>query len=186
MGNIIWQEEDGVIYFTLSTKDESTGVRWRNRLRAKDVNVSEIAMSIMQSPEFTTTQSSVCEIAVLTGKLFTDNGRQTRNIQDMAASRGLLQPTADIGCLIRESLSDDDIEKMGLVDIVAMHKPISVRLYLREEQRLLAARAGGISQRNYLAGVEAVPYSNKPTNGGWRKIWWERCDGFAYIVPPNK
>ena len=56
--------------------------------------------------------------------LFEDNDRITSKIRTEANKRKLIKPEAELGCLIRDTFTDKEIEAMGLVWIVAFHEPI--------------------------------------------------------------
>lgn len=116
--------EDGVIYFTLPATDGTTGPQWIERLKNKGIQLSNWAKDVLNSPDFKPTTGVVNNIAVLTGELFTDSNRLTSTIRAEAQTRKLLKPNAEVACLIRETFTDEEIEQMGLVWIVAMHEPI--------------------------------------------------------------
>jgi len=67
-----WREQDGVIYFTV-TSDDTTGEEWIIRLEKKGYRVSNYAKSILRSDGFKPTKGVVTEIAVLKGILFSDS-----------------------------------------------------------------------------------------------------------------
>ncbi len=58
------------------------------------------------------------------GTLFSDDDRVTSNIRQEAVRRGLETPNPEVACLLRELISDDDLDAMGLWWITAMHEPI--------------------------------------------------------------
>lgn len=118
-----WRENDGVIYFTV-TSDGATGAEWIARLEKKGFRVGDYAKQLILSKGFKPTTGVTTEVAVLKGILFEDNQRITKNIPKNAEDRKLETPNAEIACLIREKFTDEDIEAMGLIWIVAMHEPI--------------------------------------------------------------
>lgn len=117
-----WREEDGVIYFTV-TSDGTTGPDWIKRLEKKGFRLSKWAKDVLGSSDFKPT-SGVTQIAVLKGTLFTDSNRITKKIRAEAERRKLEKPNAEVACLIREMFLDEELEAMGLYWIVAFHKPI--------------------------------------------------------------
>ena len=119
-----WREQDGVIYFTLPPTDGTTGPQWIERLKGKGFRFSKWAKDVLNSKDFKPTSGVIYEIAVLKGMLWNDNKRITKNIRAEADSRKLTKPNAEVVCLIREIFSDEEIEAMGLIWIVAMHEPI--------------------------------------------------------------
>ena len=120
----LWQEQDGVIRFTLPSTDGTTGPQWIDRLEGKGFRLSKWAKDVLNLKDFKPTSGVINEIAVLKGMFWNDNKRITKNIRAEADSRKLTKPNAEVACLIREMFSDEEIEAMGLVWIVAMHEPI--------------------------------------------------------------
>ena len=118
-----WREQDGVIYLSV-TSDGTTGPQWIERLEGKGFRLSDYAKSVLRSPDFKPTSGVTTEIAILKGMLFEDSNRITKKIRAEADKRKLTTPNAEVACLIRENFSDEDIEAMGLIWIVAMHEPI--------------------------------------------------------------
>ena len=118
-----WREEDGVIYFSV-TSDNESGEGWIKRLEAKGYRVSDYTKSVLHSPDFKPTNGVTTKIAVLKGSIFEDSDRITQNIRAEADKRGLTKPDAEVACLIRDQFSDEEVEAMGLWWIVAMHEPI--------------------------------------------------------------
>jgi hypothetical protein len=160
-----WREENNVIYFSV-TSDGTTGEEWITRLENKGLRVSDYAKSVLRSKAFKPTSGVTTEVAVLKGELFADSDRITKKIRSEATSRKLLKPNAEIGCLIRETFSDKEIEAMGLTWIVAMHKPIKDSD--GDPGLLFAHRNGG--------GRWLSAYCDYP---GLR---WDRESGFAFAV----
>lgn len=120
----LWREEDGVIYFSV-TSDGTTGEDWIKRLEGNGFRVGDYAKQVLRSPDFKPTNGVTTEVAVLKGMLFEDNDRITKKIRAEAGKRKLSKPNAELACLIREKFTDKEIEAMGLWYIVAMHEPIN-------------------------------------------------------------
>lgn len=160
-----WREENGVIYFSV-TSDGTTGAEWIARLEKKGFRVGDYAKQVLLSKDFKPTTGVTTEVAVLKGILFEDNQRITKNIRKNAEDRKLETPNAEIACLIREKFTDEDIEAMGLIWIVAMHKPIKDS---DGDPRLLGAVRGD-------DGRWLSAYYGRP---GGR---WNRGSGFAFAV----
>lgn len=124
-----WHEKNGVIYFSV-TSDNESGEGWTPRLEAKGFRMSDYAKSVLCSSDFKPTDGVTYEIAVLKGMLFSDNDRVTKKIRAAAYAgkftngQRLFDPNAEVACLIREKFTDEEIKKMGLWWIVAMHEPI--------------------------------------------------------------
>ncbi len=160
-----WTEKDGVIYFNVIS-DGATGAEWIVRLEKKGYRLSDYAKSVLLSKDFKPTSGITTEVAVLKGMLFEDNNRITKKIRSEAANRKLETPNAEIACLIREKFTDEEIEAMGLIWIVAMHEPIKDS---GGDPNLLSAdRFGG--------GRWLFAYYGEPDSR------WDREGGFAFAV----
>lgn len=119
-----WTEKDGVITFTLSATDGTTGEGWITRTEKKGNRVGNYAKQLLRSPDFKPTTGVTYTVTVLKGGLFSDENRITRNIRAEAKKRKLQTPNAEVACLIRENFSDKELEQMGLVWLAVMHEPI--------------------------------------------------------------
>ncbi len=160
-----WRYHAGIIYFTL-VSDGTTGAEWITRLEKKGYHLSSYAKNVLLSDDFKPTKDVVYEIAVLTGGMWNDNDRITKNIRAEADKRNLEKPNAEAGCLIRDTFTDEEIEAMGLMWIVTMHEPIK-------------DADGGPS----LLGTD------RSGGGGWLDAYygrpdseWGRANGFAFAV----
>lgn len=118
-----WREQDGVIYFTV-TSDGTTGPQWIERLEKRGFRLSKYAKDVLKSEDFKPTNRVKTDIAVLKGELFSDEDRVTSKIRENAEGRKLTKSNAELGCLIRDTFTDEEIEAMGLTWIVVMHEPI--------------------------------------------------------------
>lgn len=118
-----WREQDGVIYFSV-TSNGMTGPQWIEHFEKKGVRLSKWAKDVLLSPDFKPTNGMTTEVAVLKGMLFEDNERVTSKIRAEANKRKLTKPEAELGCLIRDMFTDEEIEAMGLMWIAAFHEPI--------------------------------------------------------------
>jgi hypothetical protein len=160
-----WREQDGVIYFSV-TSNGMTGPQWIEHFEKKGIQLSKWAKDVLLSPDFKPTNGVTTEVAVLKGMLFEDNDRVTSKIRAEAGKRKLVKPNAELGCLIRDMFTDEEIAAMGLVWIVAFHEPIKDSdgvPYL-----LSADRTGD--------GRWLYAYYGRPDNR------WGRGDGFAFAV----
>lgn len=160
-----WREEDGVIYFSV-TSDGTTGGGWIVRLESKGSRVGSSARRVLHSTGFKPTSSVTTEVAILKGMLFEDNDRTTEKIRAEADKRKLAKPNAELVCLICEKFTGKEIGAMGLRRVVAARKPIIV--------------FGGTP---CLLGVDR--YNNEYQLGAyhdWPDHGWSRDDGFAFIV----
>ncbi len=122
-----WREENDVIYFSV-TSDGTTGEDWIMRLEDNGFRIVDDAKQALRSPDFMPTNSMVVgvtiEIVVFRGALFVDNDRTADKI--CAEVDKCKKPNAEVACLIREKITDEEIEAMGLQCIITMHEPIRV------------------------------------------------------------
>lgn len=160
-----WREEDGVIYFSV-TSDGATGKDWIKRLEGNGFCVGDYAKQVFRSPDFKPTNGVTTEVAVLKGMLFEDDNRITKKIRAEADKRKLSNPNAELACLIREKFTDEEIDAMGLVWIVAMHEPINDSV---GDLGLLRANRGGGGR--WLNACRGGPGNR-----------WYRNGGFAFAV----
>jgi len=162
-----WCEEKGVIYFSV-TSDGTTGEDWITRLESKGFRVGDYAKQVLRSPGFTPTSGVTTEVAVLKGSLFKDNDRIMSRIRAEANKRGFTKPNAEVGCLIREKFTDEEIKAMGLWAIITMHEPI-----------------------NDSVGDPRILGADRLDDGRWLDVGygapggrWVRGHGFAFAVSP--
>ncbi|HEY9583271.1 MAG TPA: hypothetical protein VJK09_03150, partial [Candidatus Paceibacterota bacterium] len=158
------REEDGVIYFSV-TSDGTTGEAWITRLERGGFRL-DYTKKVLRSPDFKPTTGVTTEIAVLKGKLFSDNDRITSKIRAEADKRKWQKPNAEVACLIREKFTDEDIETMGLWWIITMHELIQVG---GDPSVLGAGRSG---DGRWLNACRIKPDGR-----------WNREVGFAFVVP---
>lgn len=156
-----WCEEDGVIYFSV-TSDGSTGEQWISHLERH----GDYAKQVLRSKDFKPTNGVTTEVAVLKGMLFSDNDRITSNIRAEADKRKFKKPNAELACLIRVKFTDDEIKAMGLTWIVAMHEPIKDS---DGDPHLLGVNRGG--EGRWLSACS-----------DWPDRRWDRELGFAFAV----
>jgi len=125
-----WYEEDGVIYFSV-TSDGKTGQEWLKHFEKKNY-LNDYNMRSTQNLFFSKikpTKGVTYELAVLRGKLFSDRGRTNYEIGAKANNRKLTTPSMEIACLVRDKFTYGELEAMGLGWLVIMHKPIEVPDY---------------------------------------------------------
>jgi len=162
-----WRKDpDGTIRLSV-TSNGLTGEQWIAHFEKKGIRLSDWAKSVLRSTDFRPTTGVTTEIAVLPGEMFNDTDRCTSNIRAKADERKFVKPNAEVVCLIRDNFSDEEIEAMGLIWIVAMHEPINDSGGL--PSLLGAVRRGG--------GRWLRAYYDQPGLG------WGRGCGFAFVVP---
>lgn len=120
----LWVERRSVIYFPV-TSDGTTGEEWIKRLERKGHRVVDQAKFILRSAEFKPTNGVTTEIAIFKGVYFEDNGRITNLIRDEMYFSGFKSPKVEIGCLIREKLTNRELNAMGISWLMVMHTPVN-------------------------------------------------------------
>lgn len=160
-----WREQDGVIYFTV-TSDGKSGSEWIAHFKKKGDRVSGYAKQLVCHRDFVPTKGVTYQVAVLKGTFFSDKDRVTKKIRSEADRRKFSKPNAEIACLIRDKLTDAQIEAMGLIWIVTMHEPTKDS---GGSPRLLAAHRDDFGR--WLGACYDSP--------GYQ---WGREDGFAFVV----
>lgn len=98
-----------------------TGQEWLERLEKKKYNIGYYTKDILLSKDWKPLEKDVeQEIAIIT----ISNTQTTNEIKNMAKELKYEMPHPEIACLIRENISDKEIQEMGLWYIVTMHEPI--------------------------------------------------------------
>jgi hypothetical protein len=118
------RDVDGVIRFAL-VSNGFTGDQWIKNFKVKGFPPHTYVERVFQHQDFVPTPAgTVHNIAVLPGKLYSCNGRITKDIRADAKRRKMTDPHPEVACLIREMFSNQDIKEMGLGWIITMHEPI--------------------------------------------------------------
>ena len=164
--------ENGVIYVTLPATTGRTGEEWITHFEQKGDRPSDSAKSVLRSEKFKPTTGVVNRIAVLPAKLWKDSERLTKRIRKDAhagtfTKEKLTDPNAEVSCLIRDYLTDEEIEMLGLWYIVGMHEPIEDSV--GSPDLLLAIRRGDGRRLR--------------TCYGSPDFRWNGRGGFAFSVP---
>lgn len=162
---LVDQEEEEVISFTLPPTIGITGEQWITRLEARNFRISGYAKQLLRSPNFKPTVGKIYQVQILKGELFSNENRTTQNINDEAKQRNLIIPNAETACLVRENFTDEEIQMIGLVWLVIMHKPI---IDSDGDLELFRVIRNGDGRR--LSSYHANPI------GGW-----SRANGFVFI-----
>ena len=118
-----WTEVEGVIYISVTSNGRG-GEEWITYFESKGVRLSKYSKDVLLSPDFKATMGITYNLALLRGTFFSDSNRITRKIRAEGDKRVWTKPVAEVGCLIRDLLSDEEIEQLGIWYIVAMHEPI--------------------------------------------------------------
>lgn len=130
--NSRWIEKDGVIYGTVVLDKMTTGQEWIIRTIAAGNHILGGGTDgMLRSEHFQMSPIGVYKIVILTSPYVGNDCREfyTTKVLATAKDLGLIRPNADIGCLIREQFSDEEIRGLGLVDIMVMHEPICGNIF---------------------------------------------------------
>lgn len=160
-----WHEQDGVIYFSV-TSDGKSDSEWVAHFEKKGDRVSGYAQQLLCHRDFRPTKGVTYQVAVLKGMIFSDKDRVIKKIRSEADRRKWRESNAEIACLIRDKFTDAEIEAMGLIWIVTMHKSIKDSA---GRPRLLDASRRGV-------GRWLSTYYDEPGSQ------WSRECGFAFVV----
>lgn len=141
-----------------------TGQEWLERLEKKKYNIGYYTKDILLSKDWKPLEKDVeQEIAIIT----ISNTQTTNEIKNMAKELKYEMPHPEIACLIRENISDKEIQEMGLWYIVTMHEPIKDSV-----------------------GVPHLLDSDRDDGGRWLYAGcrrpdgrWDGSGGFAFAVP---
>jgi hypothetical protein len=133
-----WHESCSVISLSV-TSDGTNGPGWIRRLKEGGFSISESAESALLSDDFVPTKGVTTNIRILKGGMFIGSGygynsmclcqkdaRNTGNILQEAKTRKFYEPKAEIACLMREKLPDEEIKKMDLGYVAIMHEPFEI------------------------------------------------------------
>jgi len=169
-----WHEEDGVIYFDI-TSNGLGGSHWIRRLERSNVLISKWAEGILNSPGFMGSNGVKYSIAVIKGKSFKDDARNS-DIRAEASLRNFQTPNAEIACLIREAFSNGELKEMGLSSITVFHEPIRNPLepgLLEHHKRLL----------NVSRSDDGRQVLNARDGSSGSPCQFPGVTGFAFLVP---
>ncbi len=161
-----WREQDGVFYFSV-TSDGTTGEEWITRLEEKGFSVNSDAKKLLLSDDFKPTSGVTTEVAVLKSNSF--SSLKIKNIVAESIEFGYSNPNAEVACLLREMISDEEMMDLNVWSIVIMHQPIQ--------------------DPNCLPGwlVVTVNIGNSCLGVGFdhpdHDIKWDRSCWFAYVIP---
>lgn len=119
------READAAVYFSV-TSDGTTGEEWITRLEQKGLGVTDGAKSLLHSPDFKPTTGVKTAVVVLKGSLFKFKAkdRTIKKIRTQAKKQKLVDPNAEVACLIRDKFTDKELEAMGFDWVIIMHEPI--------------------------------------------------------------
>ncbi|OHA91128.1 MAG: hypothetical protein A2758_01465 [Candidatus Zambryskibacteria bacterium RIFCSPHIGHO2_01_FULL_49_18] len=139
------------------TSDGVSGKDGIKDLEKARYNVGDWVKDVMKQKVYVVTNGKVYKPVVLKGEDFTDDERVTSNIRKVAEEMKLVTPPAQLARLLRKSVSDEELEQMGLYALIVMHQPITgsggfpnvLGLYRNDEGRWLNAYFGHAGHRWY-------------------------------------
>lgn len=152
--------------FTVTSNGQS-GEEWIARLEAAKYNLGDYGKQLLRHQKFVATDGLCYKLGVIRGDEFEDDDRTTQNIWAEGERRGWLKPSMEQACLLREFCSDEEIERMGLWALIAMHEPVS------------DSRGGPnvLGLFRYDGGRWLDACFGDPGRS------WSRQDGFVFLVP---
>lgn len=149
------------------TSNGLSGESWITRLKKARYQVGDYAAQLLSGKKFVATKGVTYRLAIIKGEEFEDSERVTENIRAEANRRGYVTPSAEHAPLLRECISDEEIEAMGLCWLIVMHEPIK-----------------GADGDPGLLGL------NRRGGGRWLSAFWDdpgyrwnRGNGFVFLVP---
>lgn len=108
------------------TASGRTGKQWVKHLEKNKYRINSYAKDLILSDEFAAARAekgTEYEIAVVPGKDMYENSATTASIKEKAATKGWTLPTPEIALLMREALSDEEIEALGVWYVATLHDP---------------------------------------------------------------
>jgi hypothetical protein len=118
-----WQEHNGVITFSV-TSQGYRGKEWIKYFKTKNVLIGEDTKQLLLSTSFEPKKGKTYQIEIIKGGVFFFRHRVTSRVFGEAKKRKLVWPNPEIGCLVRDMFTDEEIKCMDISCIATMHKPI--------------------------------------------------------------
>lgn len=164
----LWHEHNCIIYCKPLRSDGKTGPQWIDHFEKKQVTCTDFAKEVLLSKDFKPTNGTVYYVVIFKGKLWKDAQRKTSVIREAALKNHFQKPNVELGCLIRDTFYDKEMEAMGLNWIVTMHEPVKDS----EGGKLLLRAYRGSSSRSATNCLRA--------QNEWHD--WEVGTGFAFVM----
>jgi hypothetical protein len=137
-------------------------------MKSEKFNIGGDAKFIMRQPTYVVTNGVVYNVGVIYGWEFKDDSvRTTENIRKEATRRGWITPPAEIAHLLRKKISDEELEKMDIEYLIAMHESLPGS---DGSPGLLGLGRRGLGRRFYA-------FHGDPGYG------WYRFHCFGFLVP---
>lgn len=147
-----------------------SGKDWITRLEKGKYNIGSYAKELILSREFKAARPKKGKELNIEFVKVADLGKSyatTAELKKYAQEKGWAVPTPEVALLIREAMSNKDIEELGVWYVAALHEPIVD-----------------------LNGYPLVLYAIRDVDGRWVSADWDRprhewsTDGaFAFVVP---
>ena len=115
---------DGNIRFTV-TSNGFTGDMWAKYFENIGMVVGGSTKNTLHVVKEAPTTIETYNVVVRPGKLLNDAARVVSRIREGGEFCGWKVPHWEVGCLLRDKLTEADLEQMGLAYIVVMHEPIA-------------------------------------------------------------
>jgi hypothetical protein len=158
-------DDEGNIHFTV-TSNGMTREQWEQHLKRRGWRIGDCARQMLRRATEAPTNGVTYNIVVRPGKKISDSDRIMKKISAAADKKGWLKPHWEVACLIRDTLTDEQLEQMGLRYIVTMH-----------EQDSVGDPGFLLSSDRYDFGRWLYAYCVKPDDR------WFADGGFAFVVP---
>lgn len=104
-----------------------SGKDWIMRLEKGKYQISSYARDLILSKEFEAARpkkGQMLDIQFVKVKDLGKSSATTKELKDYAKEKGWAVPTPEVALLIREAMSDKQMEEMGIWYIAALHDPI--------------------------------------------------------------
>ncbi len=121
----VWTvDNEGNTHFTV-TSNGMTHEQWEKYLESRGFRLSDWARNVLRRASEAPTNGVAYPIVVRPGSKISSRDRITKKIRAHATEKGWKTPHWEVACLIRDTFTDEQLEKMGLWWIVTMHEPIT-------------------------------------------------------------
>ena len=169
---INFTEKDGIIYFSIFSEG-LTAEQWLEYFEKNAMTISSAVKNILLSMRFKPTIGEKY-FAIIKPNNFTDETRTLENIKTLAQTKRFRKLNAETICLLREALSDHDLENFGLKEVIVMRTGYGVN-----GNRRLAQICRKDAKRNSNCSINT-------TNGNEGRTPFGSEKGFAFYEKRSK
>lgn len=113
----------GNVYFTV-TSNGMTPEQWEQHFECRGQPISNSTRDILPYINDAPTKGVIYNIVIRSGRTIDDYSRITKRIRKAAEKCGWQKPHWEVAFLILDTLTEEQLKKMGLLYIVTMHEPI--------------------------------------------------------------